>query len=45
MLPTKFQFIWSSGFRGNFFNISQSEKRINLGAMFVGQMEPNEEAL
>ena len=27
------------------FSISQSEKRINLGAMLVGRMEPNEEAL
>jgi hypothetical protein len=31
--------------RRRFFNISQSEKRINLGAMFVGRMEPNGETL
>jgi hypothetical protein len=46
MLLAKFGSIWPSCFRGvNFFNISQSEKRINLAAMFVGRMEPNEEAL
>jgi hypothetical protein len=26
MLPTKFQFIWPSGFRGDFLEINQSEK-------------------
>jgi hypothetical protein len=32
MLPTKFQFIWQSGFRGeDFFKISQSETRIAYG--------------
>ena len=36
-----------SCFREDFFNISQSEKRINLGGHFcsVGRMEPNGEAL
>jgi hypothetical protein len=29
----------------DFFNISQSEKRINLAGHFVGRIEPNEEAL
>ena len=28
MLPTKFQFIWQSGFREDFFKIDQSETRI-----------------
>jgi hypothetical protein len=29
MLPTKFQFIWESGFRGgDFLEINQSEKRM-----------------
>jgi hypothetical protein len=46
MLPAKLGSIWPSCFRGeDFFNISQSEKRIILVAMFVGRMEPNEEAL
>jgi hypothetical protein len=32
MLPAKFGSIWPSCFRGeDFFNISQSEKRINFG--------------
>ena len=32
MLPTKFQFIWPSGFRGdNFLEINQSETRIVCG--------------
>jgi hypothetical protein len=40
MLPAKFGSIWPSCFRGeDFFNISQSEKRINLKQL--GQMEPN----
>jgi hypothetical protein len=47
MLPAKFGSIWPSCFRGeDFFNISQSKKKeLILVAMFVGQMEPNEEAL
>jgi hypothetical protein len=32
MLPTKFQLIWPSGFRGkDFVEIDQSEKRIACG--------------
>ena len=32
MLPTKFRFIWPSGFRGdNFLEINQSEARIACG--------------
>ena len=32
MLPTKFRFIWPSGFRGdNFLEINQSETRISCG--------------
>jgi hypothetical protein len=35
MLPTKFQFIWQSGFRAeDFLEITQSETRIAV-AMFV----------
>jgi hypothetical protein len=42
----KFGSIWPSCFRGeDFFNISQSEKRINLGGHVVGQMERNGETL
>jgi hypothetical protein len=37
MLPTKFRFIWPSGFRGeDFLEINQSETRIAyMVAMFV----------
>jgi hypothetical protein len=31
MLPTKFQFIWPSGFREDFKKIGQSETRIAYG--------------
>jgi hypothetical protein len=31
MLPTKFQFIWPSGFRGDLLEINQSETRIACG--------------
>jgi hypothetical protein len=31
MLPTKFRFIWPSGFRGDFLEINQSETRIVCG--------------
>ena len=31
--------------RRRFFNISQLEKELILAAMFIGWMEPNEEAL
>jgi hypothetical protein len=34
MLPTKFQFIWPSGFRGgDFLEINQSETRIACGGL------------
>jgi hypothetical protein len=31
MLPTKFRFIWQSGFREDFLEINQSETRIVCG--------------
>jgi hypothetical protein len=32
MIPTKFQFIWESGFRGKYFlEVDQSETRIACG--------------
>ena len=42
MLPTKFRFIWPSGFRGdNFLEINQSETRIVCGGhVFVELNEP-----
>ena len=36
MLPTKFRFIWPSGFRGeDFFKIGQSETRIACGSLKI----------
>ena len=31
MLPSKFRFIWPSGFTGDHFKIGQSEIRISCG--------------
>ena len=49
MLPTKFRFIWSSGFRGeDFLEINQSETRIAYGgemSMFVNGSGQNEQSL
>jgi hypothetical protein len=46
MLPTKFRFIWQSGFRGeDFLEINQSETRISVAAMFVNRSELNEQYL
>jgi len=36
MLPTKFRFIWQSGFREDFLGIDQSEKQeLRIAAMSV----------
>ena len=41
MLPTKFQFIWESGFRGeDFLEINQSETRIACGGHFYMRRKP-----
>jgi hypothetical protein len=47
MLPTKFRFIWSRGFRGeDFLEIDQSETRIDCAAaMFVNGSKRNEHFL
>ena len=39
MLPTKFRFIWLSGFREEFFLIGQSETRSPVAAMIVNRSE------
>jgi hypothetical protein len=43
MIPTKFQFIWPSGFRGEDFSKSANQKQeLPVAAMFVngsGQIE------
>ena len=43
MLPTKFQFIWQSDFRGEFFFKSTNQKReLPVAAMFVNRSGRNE---
>jgi hypothetical protein len=46
MLPTKFRFIWPSGFRGdNFFKSANQKQKIPMAAMFVNGSELNEQSL
>ena len=46
MLPTKFRFIWPSGFRGeDFLEINQSEQELPVVAMFVNGSGRNEQSL
>jgi hypothetical protein len=43
MLPTKFQFIWSSGFRGeDFFKSANQKQELPMVAMFVDGSGKNE---
>ena len=42
MLPTMFQFIWQSGFRGEIFQKSTNQKQeLPVVAMFVNKLEQN----
>jgi hypothetical protein len=44
MLPTKFRFIWPSGFRGEDFSKSANQKqKLPMVAMFVNGLELNEQ--
>ena len=46
MLPTKVQFIWQSGFRGeDFLEINQSETRMACGGHIVNESGRNEQSL
>ena len=46
MLPTKFWFIWPSGFRGEFFFKSANQKKqLPVAAMFVNESGRNEHSL
>jgi hypothetical protein len=46
MFPTKFQFIWPSGFRGEDFQKSANQKQESpIVAMFVNGSELNEHSL
>ena len=46
MLPTKFRFIWPSGFRGDdFFKSANQKQELPIVAMFVNRSELNEQSL
>jgi hypothetical protein len=46
MLPTKFQFIWPSGFRGEDLKKSGNKKQaLPVAAMFVNGSGQNEQSL
>jgi hypothetical protein len=46
MLPTKFRFIWSSGFRGeDFFKSVNQKQELPMAAMFVNGLGQNEQSL
>jgi hypothetical protein len=39
MIPTKFRFIWSSGFREDFFKLANQKQELPVVAMFVNGSE------
>jgi hypothetical protein len=46
MLPTKFRFIWLSGFRGeDFFKSTNQKQELPMAAMFVNRSGQNEQSL
>jgi hypothetical protein len=46
MLPTKFWFIWQSGFRGeDFFKSANEKQELPAAAMFVNGSGRNEQTL
>ena len=46
MLPTKFRFIWPSGFRGKDLKKSSSQKQeLPVATMFVNESGQNEQSL
>jgi hypothetical protein len=46
MLPTKFRFIWPSGFRGeDFFKSANQKQELPVAAMFVNRSGRNEQSL
>ena len=45
MLPTKLQFIWLSGFRGeDFFKSANQKQELSVVAMFVNGLGQNEQS-
>jgi hypothetical protein len=46
MLPTKFWYIWPSGFRGeDFYKSTNQKQELPMVAMFVNGSELNEQSL
>jgi hypothetical protein len=46
MLPTKYWYIWPSGFRGeDFFKSANQKQELPMVAMFVNGSELNEQSL
>ena len=45
MLPTKFWFIWQSGFREDFFKSANEKQELPAAAMFVNESGRNEQTL
>ena len=45
MLPTKFQFIWPSGFTGDLKKLANQKQELPMVAMFVNGSELNEQSL
>jgi hypothetical protein len=45
MLPTKFRFIWQSGFREDFLKSANQKQELPMAAMFVNGSELNEQSL
>jgi hypothetical protein len=46
MLPIKFRFIWSSGYRGeDFFQSANQKQELPVAAMFVNGSGRNEQTL
>jgi hypothetical protein len=44
MLPTKFRFIWPSGFRGEiFFKLANQKQELPMAAMFANGSELNKQ--
>ena len=45
MLPTKFRFIWPSGFREDFFKSANQKQELPVAAMFINGSGRNEQSL
>ena len=45
MLPTKFRFIWPSGFREDVFKSANQKEELLMAAMFVNGLKLKEQSL